>query len=263
MIEYEIYDENDVAESLNGVLVPAISRGSLKAGSEMIGFEQKIVEKTFLSGATLVGNSRLMSREMIFVQDFVFTEDDTFDSYFNNIIQKWRGAVKLRDKTNQKETDIALMNLEIPYDNGAFKRSGSFRVKIKMLNAYWTAVNPVTSSHALTTGINNIPITNSGNLVTYPSFVFDVPNPADQLDIYIDETKEGLQLVDDTLGTPTLTELLIDCALGTLTIGGFDRTQNITDRTGYFPFQIGDNTLVIDIPVDADVDIEFYERYYV
>jgi len=261
-----IYQASPVAREntfeLNGDLTPSISRGSFARGSEEINFEQKLITRSFLSGSAKVGEARLQSRQMVFNQEFALTSDQSYDDYVNELINKAAEATYIRDTTNNKQTKIAVLNMSIPYDVGSIKRSGSISIKLEMLNAFWEDVDPTILTKFFSSVTDSIIVDNEGFLLAYPKLTFDIQDPAAQLDIFVDETKEGLQLVDSTLGTPTLTELIIDCVNGTLTIAGFDRTQNITDRTGYFPFQLGNNTLIIESPVDGKVDIEFVKRYY-
>lgn len=247
---------------LNGTLTPTIPRGSFSRGTENITFQQKIIERSFLPGSVKIGDPRLQSRPMVFNQDFAFKTDADYDSFMNELIRNAQIANYIRDLTNEKQAQVALIDLSIPYDPGSIKRSGTASMKMEMIGAFWESVEDVESVHYLYAGTNTIIINNEGSMLTYPRFVFDVPTPASQFDIYVDETKEGLQLVDPTLGTPTLTELIIDCSEGILTIAGFDRTQNITDRTGYFPFQVGNNTLIVETPVDCRVEISFKKRSF-
>lgn len=262
-MEYQLIDSNGNTYSLNGSLVPSVSGRSMARASDIFLFEQKIVERSFLPGAAKVGDPRIQSRGFVFNSDFAFQTDATFDAYMNELLSELGKASVLRDLTNEKDTKIAITEMTIEYQPGSIKRSGVVRITMTMLDAFWTSTAPVTTTEALSIGENSIAINNTGFLKTYPLLTFTVPNPAESLDIFIDETKEGLQLLDDTLGNVTLTELIIDCVNGSLTIAGFDRTQNITDRTGYFPFPIGESTLIIDIPVAASVEISYYKRFYI
>jgi len=261
-MEYKFIDIDDNSFEVNGTLTPSIPRGSFSRSSENYSFEQKIIERSFLPGAAQVGNARLESRGLSFNQNFAFSTDSDYDDFLNEFILWAEKTVVVKDITNDRETKVAVLDLSVDYDKGSIKRSGEISIKFSMLDSFWTDSTATILNESLSIGINNIAITNDGFLLTYPLLTFDVPNPAASLDIFIDETKEGLQLIDPTLGNPTLEDLIIDCVSGSLTIAGFDRTQNITDRTGYFPFPIGSSTLVIDIPVAADVTIKFFKRYY-
>lgn len=264
MIKYSLVLSDNTLYELNGTLIPYVMRNSLSRGAESITFEQKLVSRTFLPGTAKIGSIRLESRQFVFNQSWAFETDGAFDTYVNTLISKFVDAVKIRDTTNGKEAKIAFLDISIPYDQGSEKRSGDISIKIELTDSFWTSVTPIsTGTVALDAGINEIVVDNSGYMLAYPKLTFNFPALCGQLDVYVDETKEGLQLIDPTLGSATLNDLIIDCAEGSLTIAGFDRTQNISDRTGYFPLQIGENTIIVDAESSGSVIIEFYERFFV
>ncbi len=261
-MKYKFIDSDGAEYEVNGVLTPKIQAGSLSRSSESYSFEQKIIERSFLPGAAKVGEARLESRGFSFTLEFAAETDALFDAYLNELLLWVEKTVTIVETDNSKMTSVTVQNLNVTYDSGSIKRSGDMTIDFLMLDGFWTDTTPIESNHSLSIGVNNIPVTNSGFLPVYPLLTFDVPAAAPQLDIYIDETKEGLQLVDDTLGTLALNELIIDCVNGSLTIEEFDRSQSITNRTGYFPIPVGDYTLVIDTPVACDLALSFFRRYY-
>jgi hypothetical protein len=209
-----------------------------------------------------VGSTRLESRELEFILDFAFTTDAEYDDYINGLLLVLSNIKLLQDITNSKETQVTLEKLKVSPEDGAVKRTGTISISFIMLDSFWRDSVATEISATLPAGVNEIALSNTGFMEAYPYMELLFDSSAPQIDIYIDETKEGLQLIDATLGTSTLERLIIDCENGTLTIAGFDRTQNISDRTGYFPIPVGASTLVIDTPALVLLTLTYKKRYY-
>jgi hypothetical protein len=262
MIEYEFLDSDSNAYKPNGTGVSTIVKKSFTLGGEQFSFEQKIVEKSFLPGASKVGDARVASRSIMFELDFAFDNDSDYNDFLNNLLFWLKKTVIIKDLTNEVQCRVAATEASAEFEDGSLKRSGTISMSFLMLDSFWFDLTATESVHELSSGTTNIAITNSGYLKTYPIFTIDVDTPCSQLDMFIVENKEGIQVIDSSLGTPALNEMIVNCVEGTLTIGDIDRTQSITDRTGYFPFPVGSSTLRVIAPVALDLTISYFRRYY-
>lgn len=260
---YKLLDADNNVYELNGSTTPSVIRGSISRGLDSYTFKQEVVERSFLPGSIIVGTPRILSRDFSFESSFSFQTDLEFDTYINGLISFLERATLLQDVTNNKQCAIAVNSINAVYDKGCIKRCGTINIVVKILDGFWTDIIATTINQSLIVGNNNIIINNTGYLSTYGEITIIVNDLCPQIDLYIDETKEGLQLVDNTLGTPLLSTLKIDNKSGSLTIQDFNRSQSIVDGTGYFSFPIGSNTLVVEIPVSGNIQIEYHRRYFI
>jgi hypothetical protein len=263
-VKYKLIDIDDNDYDLNdGVLIPSTVRGSLSNSKDSYNFEQQILKRSFLPGSEVVGTVRIEAKKMSYTASFHTQDDADHDAYLNELLFWLKKAVIIKDVTNDKQAQVAILKLGIEYDKGSVKRSGEINITLQLLDGFWTSSTPVTVTQSVGAGTTSIALVNDGWLEAYPQITVAVPSYCNLLDLYIDETKEGLQLEDSTFGQITLREVAIDCQEGTLSITTFDRSQNIVDGTGYFPIPIGNSTFVIVTPVAADIVIAFNERHYI
>lgn len=263
MIVYKLIDADGNGYELNGISVPAPTKGSMSPGGDEFSFDQDLIERTFLPGALKVGKGRLESRSYEFKAEFAFQTDSEYNTYINNLVFWLNKTDVLQDVTNERRADVVITEMDVSHEEGTFKRSGTISIEFALISGYWESDSETSQVVALSSGVNNVALTNNGFLEAFPELSFTFSDVTiDQLDIYIDETKQGLQLKDPTLGSVGFNDLVIDCRVGTLQVEDFDRSQYITEGTGYFSIPVGNNTLVVETPDIGDLTIKYRERYY-
>lgn len=262
-MKYLLIDIDDNEYELNGELVPSVIGNSLSYSSDEVSFVQEVIEKSFLPGSAIVGTSRVEARSLEFIATFTFTSDEEYDTYFNSLLYEVGKTIKIKDVKGDKETKIAVSAINIEFDNGCLKRSGTYILNLLQLDGYWEDSTPTIATTTVGVGLGSLAISNTGFLPTYCKISIEVYDKCDELDLYLDENKEGLQLIDESFGTATLDQLEIDNEQGTLTITDFDRSQNITPGSGYFAFPVGDSTLIIETLAALEITVSYKMRYFV
>lgn len=263
-IEYALTDiNNNILLNLNDDIIFQPAKGSLTFEKEKFVFENKIVESSSLHGAVKLGKTRIGSREITLnfsqalgenVSNFRFAENSLLDALYK--------AIYLIDKINEMRIPIAILNYNLDYDKGAHKASSDNEISIRLLKPFWEKTTPINRTESLIIDINEIEINNLGSVEVPPIITFEAIVAVAQIQMYIDETKEGIQINDALFGTIEYQTLIIDCKNGTVKIGDLDRTNNILTGTGYFQFPIGVFTLKIIPTTACDITIEWNERYY-
>ena len=263
-IEYALTDiDNNIILNLNDDTVLQPAKGSLTFENEKFAFENKIVESSSLHGAVKLGKTRIASREITLnfsqalgpnVSNFRFAENSLLNALYK--------TVYLIDEINEMRIPIAIMNYDLNYDKGAHKASSNNEISIRLLKPFWEKITPINQTKSLIIDLNEIEINNLGSVEVPPIITLTTAIPIVQLQIYIDETKEGIQIDDALFGELGYFTMIINCKEGTVTIGSLDRVNSVLAGTGFFKFPIGESTLVI-IPTGAcDISIDWYERFY-
>ncbi len=263
-IEYALSDiDNNILLSLNDNTVLKPAGGSLTFENEKFAFENKIVESSSLHGAVKLGKTRIASREITLnFSQALGANASIFRFAENSLLNALYKAVYLIDETNEMRIPIAITNYNLDYDKGAHKVSSDNEISIRLLKPFWEKITPVSKEDSLIIDINEIEISNLGSVEVPPIITFEAVIAVAQIQMYIDETKEGIQINDALFGTTGYQTLIIDCKNGTVKIGDLDRTNNILTGTGYFQFPIGASILKIIPTAACDITIEWNERYY-
>lgn len=263
MIEYALKDINDNEYILNDAAIIEPTKGSLSFESEKFIFENKIVENSALHGAIKLGKTRIESREIGL--HFTRALGETvinFRTAENALLEAIFAAVFLVDKTHNMQIPIAILNYSLDYDKGAHKLSSDNEILIQLLKPFWEETGVSNESVDLSIDLNEIPINNQGSLTVPSILTFTTEVPVTQIQIYVDETKEGIQIDDALFGEVGYLTIIIDCKKGTIVMGSLDRINSVLAGTGFFKFPIGEFTLMI-IPTGAcHVEIDWYERFY-
>jgi len=263
MIEYALKDIDANEYVLNDAAIVEPARGSLSFENEKFTFENKIVESSALHGAVKLGKTRIESREISLrfsrasgevVADYRTAENALLKAIF--------AAVYLVDKTHDMQVPIAISDYNLDYDRGGHKLSSDNELLIKLLKPFWEETAVSNESVSLIIDLNEIPISNTGAVEVPPILTFTTSDPITQLQIYIDETKEGIQIDDALFGELGYFTMIIDCRAGTVKIGTLDRVNSILAGTGFFRFPVGASTLMIIPTAACSVEIDWYERFY-
>ena len=265
MREYQLLDADyALLVSLNGILIEEPARKSLTLGNDSFIFESHIIEKSSLDGAVKIGEARIKSKEAILRFDRAAGTDDTdLRAKENILIRYFLDAFYLYDVESTLRIPIAILSYTLDYDPGAFQLSSSNEIELRFLDPCWESSTITNYTDSLTIDLNEIEIVNNNFLKCYPVLTFTAAGAVTILKIYVDETKEGLMIEDPLFGTGTYTTLIIDCKNGTIELSGLDRTIYISPGTGYFPFPIGTSHLKILPSAICDVDVDFYQRYFI
>ncbi len=264
MIQYALKDKDDNLYNLNDSAIVEPAKGSLSLGDDVFTFENKIVENSSLHGAVKLGKTRIASREMIITFSRALSEDySLFRIAENALLTALLKAVYLVDVTNSLQVPIAITKYPIGYNKGAYQQSSDNEIVLTFLKPFWENITPDNEAESLSIDLNEINIINGGSLIVPPVLTFTTTVPVTQIQIYVDETKEGIQIDDTLFGETGYLTLIIDCKLGTVIMGTLDRINSILAGTGFFTFPVGASTLIIIPTAVCDVSIDWYERDYI
>ena len=262
MIEYSIEDINGNILALNDSSISNPTAGSVSLGESNYTFENRIVENSSLPGAVQLGKRRLQSKEETINFSRANPTESTFRASENELIRFLEAAKYLIDNTNQRRALVSVMDYNISFDSGSYALSSDNEITFKFLETFWKDVNATTESDSLAIDINTIAIVNSGFLKVPPILIITAAVAVTQLQIYLDESKIGLQIDDDLFGTTGYEILVIDCGKGTVVLGSLDRINSVLDGTGPFQFPVGSSDLVIIPTAECDIVVSWNERFY-
>lgn len=265
MIEYAFEDSNGTQYNLNDTGIEIIARNSLTYQDLKVNFENRIIEKTFLSGSHFIGESRLKPRQLSF--DLKRTGDN-FETQLNTFIKNAKSCRYLIDLTNSRRIKVIANNINVKYEKGSLKKMSSESIDFICLDPFWeNVIETSILNEALTADIDNdITIDNDGYLDTYGRLVFSTSVVTSEIIAYITEANEGIKIEDSLFGNGAYTTMELDNYNGTLIISvgsdEYDRIPFITPGSGFFRFPVGSNTLRIIPNAACEVDIYFRKRYY-
>jgi hypothetical protein len=224
-----------------------------------------IEERTFLDGGIFDGISRMETKEMEFKFIKNFQSDADYRDYFNEIIYEFRKAVKIQDIINSIETEIEFAEFSITYTDNSYLRVSENSILIYLKNVLWETINYTTvnigGSSPTTSGTQAL--TNNGWTPVYPIITLTANTSASNIFFVIQETNKGIKIIDLQFGDVGLTEYIINCLSGFITLGGLKRNENIQSQSGPFAIPIGSSTLEYIINGDVDIEIKYKEKYYI
>lgn len=250
--------------ALNDATIAEPAKGSLTYESDSFSFENRVVESSALHGAVKLGKTRIESREInLRFSRALGTTVATFRTAENALLTALHSAVYLVDKTHLMQTPIAISGYSLDYGTGAHKLSSDNEITIQLLKPFWEEVTATNKGADLAIDLNEIAITNAGAVAVPPILTFTTTVPVTQIQIYVDETKEGIQIDDALFGEIGYFTMIVDCKEGTTKIGTLDRVNSIAAGTGYFRFPVGASNLII-LPTGAcHIEIDWHERFYI
>lgn len=270
MIAYALKNSAGTLFNLNSLTISQPAQGSLTYDQDSFEFENKVVQKSALPGSVQLGKRRLKDREISFTFNRALGDDsDTFRTAENLLGKFLQDTVYLVETdgevspTQLKQIPISVMGYDIKYDTGAHKLSSDNELSLKLLEPFWSNITADTDSDSLITGINDIAISNTGAYEVPPIIELVATDAVTQIQMFIVETSEGIQINDALFGTPGYTTMDIDCYNGTIMIGVYDRISSLLPGTGFFNFPIGDSTLRVILTDAADISIEWDRRFLI
>lgn len=271
MIEYALRDEDGNELALNDTAtISQPAAGSLTYGADLFTFENEIIANSALPGSVKLGKTRVESRQITLTFSRALGTDvlagensDLFRAAENELLEFLFKAIELRDNTNNLKVPIAIIDYNITYDEGGHKVSADVSLTLELLEPFWSEITETNYNQSISIGTTRISLTNDGKLKVPPYITLVATDPVTEIQLYIEETKEGIQLDENVFGQAGFGTLIIDCINGLVSIGDLDRTISILPGTGFFTIPVGSSTLVIVTDEVFDFDMDFYERFYI
>ncbi len=263
MIEYALRDVDDNEFVLNDSSIDQPARDSFTFLNDSFANDNRVVPNSALPGSTKLGRTRLMSKELSFNFTRAHDDDSDFRDAENEFINFLQKAVAIVDKTNLLIAPIAVPGYNIDYGTGMHKHVSDNVFTVVLLDPFWKAITPDNVAQGIVAGVNNIALSNLGKLPSPPVITLEASVAITQIQIYIDETKDGIQIDDALFGTVSFNTLVIDCENGQLLLEGIDRTQSILPSSGYFEIPVGASTLKVVSTGIMTIDMDFNQRVFV
>jgi hypothetical protein len=259
MIEYQLKDADGNTFSLNGDTVVEEFTKTWKQGSDDYAFESKIIERSFLPGASLVGEPRVAARTIVLTSEYSNDDSATYRAYLNGLLQAVFNARWLVDVTNSMEIEIVAQGSVVEYMTGSLKLSSDNSFEFLTLTPYWRATTESSvNGTVLADTLTAIPITISGFAPVSPIITLVTTAAVNSLQLTVDSTLHSLQIDDALFGTAGNLTMVIDCSEGTVTIGALNRNTSIVDGTGFFQIPTGSQEINA---LFADEDVDYTIKY--
>jgi len=263
MIEYTLIDINNNEFELSGATIEQPAKSSLTYLEDSFDFNLEIREKSFLDGAVKLGEKRLKSKSIAvnFIRSF-----NNYTDYItaqNLLLYNLRKAIYLRDKTNNRQTDIEVESFRATYDEGGHKLLSNNTIKFKVLTPYWTSIIQSSKVQSLTNGINEVDLVNQGSLSVFPIITFTTTHIVNSIEMYFSDTKYGMIITDALFGLTGYLTMIIDNKEGTIKINSLDRTASIVSGTGYFSIPVGSSILNVNPSASCDINMTWYKKDYI
>lgn len=263
MIEYSLRNSNDDLLPLNDATVSNPAKDSTTLTDDNFNFDNKIVENSALPGAVQLGKRRLISRNLNITFSRAESDYSDFKIAENALLSFLKDTVYLVDVTNDRQILVSIEGYDISYDEGSYQHSSNNSINLKLLEPFWTALTATNTSESLAIDINQISLSALGSLDLPPVITFTASSAVTELQVYIDETKIGIQIEDDLFGTSTYNDLILDCKNGTLTLEGLDRINSIIPGTGFFNAPYTASTLIVIPDAICTMSLDRYRRDYI
>lgn len=265
MIEYNLKDRDGNLYSLNGGAVSRALKDSWTQGEDLFSYDSKIINKTFLPGATLVGSSRLASREFTLMVESTDPVSTAYRAEVNELLEFLSRTKYLVDVTNDMQIEIVTDSISIGYDPGGLKKISHNQISFTALTPYWEALTLTTVTGAvLADTIKEVAISNTGFVSSPPLITLVTTAAVISVQAYLTGNQYGIRIDDSLFGTTGNLTMIIDCVNGEITINDINRNASIIEGTGFFSLTPGIDTLNL-LCADQDVNytIDFYSRYFV
>lgn len=272
MIEYYLEDADSNQFYLNDSAIPNPARDSTTLNDEILSFENKIIEKTYLAGSLKVGVNRTETRNITLTLTRSAVTDSGYIDAVNELIYNLKKAVYLVDDTNDRRIKITLDDVSVNYEVGAYFRSGDESFTLICLNPYW---EDLTATTVNITGIldsvnKDTVINNQGWLDVFAEITVTTAGTNGSLDINfrITDNSQELDLTNLTAGTSaSYLDLIVDNEAGTIISDHLstpvDETNNIQSGTGFFFLPVGSNTLRIFTNQNCSAVVSYRKRYFI
>lgn len=265
MIEYALQDiDGNEYELNNDAGIDTVAKNSLTSLSDDFVWDQRIEQRSFLHGAVKLGKDRIAARSITFDYTRAVGEDSSAYRLAENTLMLWLNkTVYLIDKTNNLRVKIAVKNHTPQYDEGGHKISGTGSFNIILLDPFWEATVQDTYNDTLSSGENSFTLNNEGYLTSPPTITLTAGSAVTEIEIYVDETRDGIEISEDLLGTPGFEVAIIDCKEGTYFIEDIDRRNKLTEGTGFFELPVGLSNIFVTLDAGLDIQIDWRKRYFI
>ena len=264
MIEYQLKDSDDNLYDINGDSVTLALKGSFTQGEDSFSYDNRIVERSFLSGSALIGDKRLMQKGFTLSFSSANSDSGLYRMEINTLLSFINKTVAIVDVTNDMEIKVTAETMNIGYDSGSLKHSSDNSIDFVALTPYWESLTADSENGIADADvIKEILVNNEGFLVAFPIITLIATVPTDDVQIYINSTNTGIQILDSSFGTAGNLTMIIDCSEGLVSINDLNRNVNIVPGTGFFEIPIGSDTINILSNETIDVAVEWQKRFFI
>lgn len=259
-IIYALQDIEDNEYELNGDSVESTKRESLTFTSQSTTRELKIIQNSYLPGATLVGVPRIKGKDVTFDYMLNYADSDDFRLAENTLLM-WLGkAVYLVDKDKNTRARIEYKSHRTKYGAGSLLHSANNSITFAFLTPFWTSQTEKTEIDSGTDITFNV--TNDGFLDCPPDFVLTASVATSDFTITNVTTGQGMIVNDLSFGNTGLTQYNINNSEGTNYLGDVLRNNSIQAGTGFFNLIPGANEINITASASISATMRFNERCY-
>ncbi len=264
MIEYELKDIDDNTYPLNGDTVTVALKNTWTQGADTFEYENKVIERSFLPGATVVAPPRVMSRQLNLTVESTNADPASFRAEVNALLSFVAKTRYIVDITNDMQIEVVPASSAIEYANGSLKLNSVNAFEFTVLTPYWAAMTEVEyTGTILADTLTAVSLTNAGFFPVPPVITLVTTALTNSVSIYVDSSDEGIQVDDAIFGTVGNLTMIIDNLEGLVSIGLLNENAEITEGTGFFEIPEGAQDVYF-LCADEDVDytIAFFPRFY-
>lgn len=265
MIEYQLKDADGNTYDLNGSAVTVELKKTWRQGGDSFGYDNKIVERSFLPGSVLIGEPRIMSRLFTLSVDKTAADSSDWRDELNELLSFITKTRAIVDVTNDMEISVVPSSISVDSDRGSEKLFSENTFEFVALTPYWQGLTAVSYSGTIPADtLTGVAVTNGGFFTTGPVITFDTTAAVNSVQLYVESSQEGIQVDDVIFGTAGNLEMVIDNVAGLVSIGELNRNASVAEGTGFFLIPEGAQTIQV-LVADEDVDyvISFFERFYI
>ena len=235
---------------------------TLRILSRSFSIDLDVIERSYKSGANLIGIPRQQSTTLDFQYQQNYNSEQSFRDYMNNLLYWLNNTVLIRDTVNNIETEIVMEANEINYDNGGFNLGTTGNtITFRQLKPFWTDVEETVVSETGTGGVY-FNINNTGYIETPPTITLTALSPTTKFSLRVIETGNGILIDDLEFGSNGLNVYIIDNEDGKAELSGLNRNNKIRSGTGFFNLQVGQNTVEFTNNGSVNVEIAYKRRWY-
>ncbi len=264
MIEYQLKDKDNNVFSLNGDSVTLALKGAMTQGSDSFSFDNKIVDKSFLAGSKLIGESRIEDRRITLVFPNTNPAMGTFRSDVNEILRQVRKTKYIVDATNGMQIEVVPINMEVPYDAGSLKLFAEMEFRFTALSPYWEdLVSEEITGTTQASVIKEEPYNNEGFIETFPVITLVATVATSEVEVYLVSNNIGIEVLDSAFGTAGNLTMIIDCREGLVSINDNNRNVKISSGTGFFELPVGADTIRLLTNQAISYTIEWHKRCFI
>lgn len=218
-------------------------------------------------GGFLTGDKKVSTRTIQLQHEITATNDTDYNTQIQNIhgiFYDDYAPFYLIDTDRNIRAEIELDSIAENWSKGVERRLVSITINLILLESYFENLNATSVVWTNAATGNTKLITNVGAVDAYPFITITPATNNPEFHIINQRTQDKISI--GTIAFIAGTTIEIDCINGTVYLdNGITRTEissAIGDGTGFFYFDLGDNTLEYQSPYsNADLTIEYRPRY--